>query len=183
MRQLFNFRYPKITLLIVVGIIAYFIFSNSYVANYVSNLGSLSYLGIFIAGMLFTFGFTTPIAIGFFVTINPSNIFLSAVLGGLGALLSDLLIFKLIRFSFMDEFERLENTHPAKKLNALIRKEFGKKIRNYLLYVFSGIIIASPLPDEVGITMLAGLSHIKTSTLAIISFIFNTIGIFIMLNI
>ena len=81
----------------------------------------------------------------------------------------------------MDEFERLEKTHPARMINKEIKKEIPKKIRNYLLYFIAGLIIASPLPDEVGVTMLAGLSHIKIYYLALIGLIFNSLGILVML--
>jgi uncharacterized membrane protein YdjX (TVP38/TMEM64 family) len=50
------------------------------------------------------------------------------------------------------------------------------------MYAFAGILIASPLPDEAGVIMLAGLTKIKTWALAIISIILNTIGILIMLS-
>jgi hypothetical protein len=105
---------------------------------------------------------------------------LSAVIGGLGALIGDLFIFN-VKFSFKDEFLILERTLVLKEVNYLIKTTLGKKIKMYLLYVFAGIIIASPLPDESGILMLAGLSHIKLKVLALISFIFNTLGILIML--
>ena len=181
MRRLFRFRYPKITLLILFSILSYFLFSNSNVQGFVSQLEGFRYLGIFIAGLLFSFGFTTPFAIGFFIVANPGNIYLAALIGGLGALISDLLIFKIIRFSFMKEFKRLEKTDAMKKIKLILSHRFLSKIKVYLLYAFAGIVIASPLPDELGVTMLAGLSKIKTGKLAIISFIMNTIGILVLL--
>ena len=181
MRRLFKFKYPKISIVALIVIIVYFVFTNENIAGFFSNLGNYGYLGIFVAGLLFSFGFTTPIAIALFLVINPENIYFAAVIGGFGALLSDMAIFKIIRFSFIDEFEKLEHTHPIKKLNLIMRKHIKKKIRVYLLYIFAGIIISSPLPDEVGVTMLAGLTHIKTFNLAVLSFFFNSLGIFIML--
>ena len=114
---------------------------------------------------------------------NPSNILLASLLGGFGALIADLTIYKLIKFSFMDEFERLEKTKPMKEIDYLMKKEFSTKFRAHLLYAFAGLIIASPLPDELGVTMLAGLSHIKGYIIGIISLIANTIGIYIILSI
>jgi hypothetical protein len=151
------------------------------VQDYVANLGSIGYLETFIAGMLFSFGFSTPFAIGFFLIAKPENIFLAALIGGAGALISDLLIFKLIRFSFMDEFKRLEKTTAIKEINHLLNSRWIYKIKIYLLYIFAGLVIASPLPDELGVSMLAGLTKIKTHILVIVSFIMNSLGIFIML--
>lgn len=181
MKRLFKYRYPKLTLLIVFSILAYFVFSDYRVGGFISNLGELKYLGIFIGGLLFSFGFTTPFAIGFFVIANPDNILLSALIGGFGAFISDLFIFKIIRFSFMDEFRRLEKTKPLKEIIDLAEKDLSYRFRHYLLYVVAGIIIASPLPDELGVTMLAGLSHIKPWAFSLISFTMSSIGILIML--
>jgi len=177
-----RFKYPKIAVLILAIILAYIIFSNPSVSDFVSHLGNLSYLGVFIAGMLFTFGFTSPFAAGFFIILNPSNIWISGIIGGIGAVVSDLFIFNLIRVSFRDEFKRLGKTKLIKNTEKIIEKSLGHKIKTYLMYAIVGILIASPLPDEAGIIMLAGLTKIKVKTLAIVSFILNTIGILILLN-
>jgi uncharacterized membrane protein YdjX (TVP38/TMEM64 family) len=174
-------RYPKLSLLILFMIAAYFIFSNQIVQNFVSNLGDFGYPSIFIMGLLFSFGFTTPISVGFFVVSNPDNIFLAAILGGFGALISDLLIFKFVRFSFIDEFHKLEKSKIITKTSDAISSTLTKKMKLYLLYAFAGLIIASPLPDEAGVIMLAGLTKINALSLSVISLIFNSLGIFIFL--
>ncbi|MBP7708585.1 hypothetical protein KA107_02775 [Candidatus Pacearchaeota archaeon] len=181
MKGLFKFKYPKIGLLIICMILAYFVFSNTVVANFFNQHISERYLFYFLFGILFTFGFTTPFAVGFFIISNPENIFLAAIVGGLGALLADLLIFKIIRFSFMEEFNRLKKTKQFKFLIRHTILHLPNRIRVYLLYALSGLVIASPLPDELGIIMLAGLSDIKLKYLAAVSFIFNTLGILIMI--
>ena len=183
MKQLFKFKYPKLFLLILFIILAYILFQNTKISSLISNLGSLSYLGVFIAGMLFAFGFSAPFAVGFFITLNPSNILLYGIIGGLGALTSDLLIFNFIKISFQDEFNKLKKEKAIKKFNQIIGTGFGGEVRKYLMYIFAGILIASPLPDEAGVTMLAGLTKIKQSVLAIIGFTLNTIGIIFLLAI
>jgi len=181
MKRFFRFRYPKLVLICISVVASFFLFNNAQVQGMVSGLNSLTYLGIFIAGMLFSFGFSTPLAIGFFLTASPENIFLAAFIGGFGAMASDLLIFHFIKFSVMDEFNRLEKTKPMKMMIAEIDKDIKKKIRNYLTFFLAGIIIASPLPDELGVGMLAGLTQIKPKILAAISFLMNSVGIFLML--
>jgi hypothetical protein len=54
-------------------------------------------------------------------------------------------------------------------------------VRRVTSYVLAGILIASPLPDEAGITMLAGFSKISEKAIIGISFVLNTVGIFILL--
>lgn len=181
MKRLFTFRYPKLFLLVLFSIISYVIFSDASVQSSVAGLNNLSYLGIFIAGLLFSFGFSTPFAVGFFIVAQPENIFFAAIIGGAGAMLSDLTIFKIIKFSFMDEFKRLEKTPLIKEFNIIFKHEFSTRIKLYLLYAVAGLVIASPLPDEIGVSMLAGLTKIKPLMLAIISFIMNAFGILVML--
>lgn len=176
-----KYHYPKLTLLGILIIITYFIFSNDVIQNFVMNLDGFGYLGIFIAGLMFSFGFTTPFAIGFFITYDASNVFLLALIGAIGASISDLFIYKFIKLSFMDEFERIEKLKIFREMDYLIEHHIRHKIRAYLLFIFAGLIISSPLPDEVGITLLAGFSHIKPKMLALLSFVFNFLGIVVML--
>ena len=178
MKRLFKFPYPKIILFLIITIISYFIFTNPGVISYLDGLEILhTNWGVFIAGILFAFGFTTPLSIGLFLTLNPSSILFASIIGALGSLIADLLIFKLIHMSFMDEFKSLERTKPFKFIEYEFDNNFSAHVRNYLLYIFAGIIFASPLPDEVGVTMLVGLSRINPYIFSIISFLLHAVGI------
>ncbi len=175
-----GYDYYKLTGLIICIILAYFLFNNPSIKDFISGLGSYGYLGIFIAGIFLALGFTSPFAAGFFIVLNPTNLWLAAIIGGLGAVAGDLMIFHSIRFSFMDEFERLENEKIMRAAKNLLDKTIGKRIELYLMYALAGIFIASPLPDEAGVTMLAGLTRIDTRHLATISFVLHAIGIFVL---
>lgn len=179
MKKLFKFQ--KLTILILTIILAYILFRNSSINYFISSLGNLKLLGTFVAGIFFAFGFTAPFAVGYFIVSNPSNVLFLGIIGGLGALLSDLFIFKIIRISFMDEFRELKKNKFFKEGYYLLNKIIHEKIKIYLICILAGILIASPLHDEVGVTLLAGLTKIKTHFLAVISFILNTIGIIILL--
>lgn len=176
----FHFPYRKLLILAVLSLFAYFIFRNPDVRGFVSSLGELEYLGVFIGGLLFTFGFTTPFAVGFFIILNPANPLLVALIGGIGAVVGDLLIFSLIRFSFMDEFRRLEKTDVVQGIRKEMKMHLSHRARLYILYALVGLIIASPLPDEAGVIMLAGLTNIKPKIMIAISFLFSSLGILVM---
>lgn len=176
-----RFRYHKLLILLLSIAGAYYIFSNGQFDGFLESIRSSWYFGTLLAGMMFSFGFTTPFSVGYFLTLNSPNILVHGIIGGFGALISDLLIFHIVRLSFMDEFEMLENTRPMKFLSRIINRSIGKKIMNYLKFSIAGIIIASPLPDELGITMLAGLTKIRSSVLSLISIVMNTIGIMVIL--
>ncbi len=187
MKRLFKFKYPKILILILAIIFSYILFKEPHIANFLLQLGKIRFIGLFIAGMLFAFGFTAPLAVGFFISYTPQNIYLATIIASLGVVASNLFIFSFIKLSFIDEFKKLERTSTIKKFAKFFGqfngKSLGGKIRIYLAYVFIGIIIASPLPDEIGVVLLSGLTHIKKVTLAVITFILGAIGIFILLSI
>ena len=180
-KRLFAFKYPKLLLLAITILLSYYLFNFPAFSSWISQLGSLSYLGTFIAGILFSFGFTAPFSVGFFLTTNAENIFLATVMGGIGAMTSDLLIFKIIKVSFLNEFESLKKEKLVKSIRKIVYNHSPTLLKHYLLYVFAGIIISSPLPDEIGVSLLAGLTTISAKKLAIIGFILNSIGIFLIL--
>ncbi len=177
MKILFKPKYPKLTILLMSVILAYYIFSNPAIAEKILKLESLGYLSYIIFGALFTFGFTTPFAVGFFFIANPPNIVIASILAGIGAFLADIIMFNWVKFFFLEEFNKLERGHPVKDLNKLIKRSLPLKIKNYLLYVFIGIIIASPLPDEIGVTLLAGLTETKIKIFAALTFVLHTLGV------
>ncbi|MBM3247083.1 hypothetical protein FJZ17_00900 [Candidatus Pacearchaeota archaeon] len=173
-------KYPKFALLILLFVLAYFIFQGSDTIGVSKNISSLGYFGAFIAGCLFTYGFTTPFAIVIFLILGETtqlNILVMTILGGFGALLGDFLIFKFIRTSFKDEVIKLEHEKIVEEAEHAI----PLKIRHYIIPVLAGLIIASPLPDELGVTMLSVTRHIKPKVFAIISFVMNSLGILVML--
>ena len=185
---LFKLKYPKILLLLALIILAYAVFQNSAFDNYLTSFHEFTYLAIFIAGALYSFGFTAPFAVGYFVILNPPNLFLAALVGGIGSGIADLLIFGFIRLSFQDEFDKLKREHVVESVRNSIyhfvdENKFLRKLSHAVLYAIAIMIMGSPLPDEIGISMLAGMTHIKVHTLAIISFIVSTIGIYIILMI
>jgi len=177
MKRLFKFKYQKLLLLVIFLILSYFIFSENSVQIWINQLNSFGYIAIFIAGFLFSFGFTTPFATGLLLVLNPSNIILASIIGGIGSTLSDFMLFKIVKYSFMDEFKKIEKTKLIKEIHYLLSKDLSAKLNMYLLYIFIGIIIASPLPDELGVTMTAGLTKIKSHMFIALSFILKTAGI------
>lgn len=179
MKRLFNYKYPKLTLLLISIVLAYYIFSSELVTDKLNSFGAFGYLGVIIAGFLFSFGFSTPFAVGFFLTFHTNNIVFTALIGGFGAFLADFLIFKLIKMSFMAEFNSLEKNLKLRKY--FHYKFINSKLRLYLTFVLAGIIIASPLPDEFGVALLSGFTRMNVYIFSLISFLMNSFGILILL--
>ncbi len=134
----------------------------------------LEWIGSFISGMFFTSAFTTAPAI---VTLGEIAHIISpwtvAFFGALGALVVDIIIFKFARDRFADHLlEIIEQESGIKRTILLLRK----KSFRWITFLIGGLIIASPLPDELGISIL-GFSKMKLSRFIIFSFISNFIGI------
>ncbi|MCK9595775.1 hypothetical protein M0R19_01155 [Candidatus Pacearchaeota archaeon] len=180
-KKIFSFKYPKLVLLIILIALAYYIFTKPFMSEFMQLFNKLGIFGTFISGILITFGFTAPFAIGLLIKTNIQNIFLASLIGGIGATIGDLFIFSTIKLSFMDEFKRLEKTKAINKIKKIVKNNKHILIKHYLLYIFAGIIIASPLPDEIGVSMLAGLTTIDKKRLAITSFLLHTSAIFFIL--
>jgi uncharacterized membrane protein YdjX (TVP38/TMEM64 family) len=176
-----KFKYPKLALLGIVIVLTYILFRTTEIGNFISNLGVLKGLGIFIVGILYPFSFTSPLSAAFFLTVDNGNIFLTSLIGGLGGMVSDLILFRFVRISFTDEFYKLKNEQIIKKLRNWARKKMHKHVRTILLHLFTFFLIASPLPDEAGIVLLSGFTKIKMKTIALITLVCHTIGIVIIL--
>jgi uncharacterized membrane protein YdjX (TVP38/TMEM64 family) len=173
-------RYPKFILLALTFLLAYLIFSSGDFLPLREALSGIGYLGSFLCGIGYSYGFTAAPATAILLLISKSqNIFLASVLGGLGSLIADLFIFKVIRHSLRDEIERLSSSSSMTK----IRNRMPASLKKYLVPSLAVFIIASPLPDEVGVTMFAACTNIRTKTFSLISFVLNTLGIFVVLSI
>ena len=133
-------------------------------------------LGSFITGIFFTSVFTTaPATVTLGQIAQANSIWLTALFGALGAVLGDLAILRLFRQVFETHLTALlKHRGPIRRLRAIFRL---KLFRSFLLLI-GGLIIASPLPDELGISLL-GLSKAKRRTFILVSFSFNFIGILI----
>ena len=173
-------KYPKFLLLFITFLIAYLLFSGRTNPKFHVFIVSLGFLGTFLTGILFVYGFTAaPATAIFLILAKEQNILLAGMIGGLGALLGDLFIFNFIRHSFKDEIKKLYR----EKIIVYTNHKTPSFLKRYLLPVVAGFIIASPLPDEIGVTMLAASKSISAKVFSVISYVLNTAGIFVILMI
>lgn len=155
---------------VVVGL---FFLKTGVIKHILVSSGEFEYLGIFIAGMFFTSVFTTvpaTVVIGeMSTTVNlPGLVFIS----GLGALFGDFIIFKFFKDSIGEDLEALFTFHKKKRWKHL----FKTKLFKIFITLVGGVIIASPLPDELGLALM-GFSKTNTWFFAIISLLCNSAGV------
>ena len=171
-------RYPKIGILALVVVFAYLTFEFDEVQYFFHSLGDLGYVSVFIGGMLFAFGFGAPFGVAILATLaDEVNLLTAGVVGGLGALLSDYLLFRFIRVTFNDEIDRFRNSRTFILMDGVVTRRLRPKLVRYISLGVAGFVIASPLPDEIGVAMLASVATVNEKTFAFMSFVLNTLGI------
>lgn len=123
------------------------------------------------AGVLYTSFFTSPISVAMLVVLaQTNNPIITALLAGLGAILGDLIMVKLFR-------DRLSSDFQFVSREIQLVSNFLKIFHlDFLIPLIGAFIVASPLPDELGLLML-GASKLRYFHLAILTYILNTAGI------
>lgn len=140
----------------------------------IQDLGDARYIGALIAGTFYSTSLFAPSAtVAFYELGAAGNILALAVLGGLGSLGYDYIIHRFVQDKFTNFLSRLFH----KDLEDL----FTQRAFFARLIAFIGIIfLASPLPDEIGASLL-GLARMRRRTFLLLSFFLNTLGIAVIL--
>jgi uncharacterized membrane protein YdjX (TVP38/TMEM64 family) len=143
------------------------------------NLGGLGYVGAFIAGVLFVSTFTVATgAIILLVLAEKLSALEIGIIAGMGAVFGDYVIFRFIKDNLAGEVKDIYNHIDG---NHHVQRLFHTKYFSWTLPVIGAIIIATPFPDEIGVSLM-GISKMKTYQFLIISFILNAIGIFLIVS-
>lgn len=177
---LLRIKHPKLALLIITFVIAYFIFKKSF--PFYNSISSLNYLGTFISGILFSYGFTAAPATALLLLLaQEQNIILASIIAGIGSVIGNFLAYKFIKFSLKDEIQNELRIISKERMTIAIEKRTPKKLRHYFIPVLAGFILASPLPDEIAISLFAASHHVKQSTLLVLSFVLHSLGVFVIM--
>ena len=156
-------------------LIAIILVKTGVLTNILASSRELKLLGSLIAGMFFTSVFTVaPATVALVEIARLNSIFWVAILGGAGAMIGDLIIFRFVKNKLSEDILYLLKKSKSEQLISIFRL----RIFRWSTVFLGALIIASPLPDELGLAMM-GLSKIKTSLFIPISFLLNSLGILI----
>lgn len=160
--------------LILAGSILFALFlAQSGVVHGLIQSGGNVYVASFIAGMFFTSVVTTaPAMVVLGGLALEGNIAVVALVGAMGAVVGDYLIFAFVRDRLSEDIAHLLSRAKLKRAKALFRRPTFK----WFLPFVGGLIIASPLPDELGLALL-GAAKLPTRKFVLISYTFNAVGI------
>lgn len=143
------------------------------------HLGNLGYVGAFAAGVMSVSTFTVSIGAVILIllaeTLHPVEI---GIIAGFGSVLGDLTIFHFIRSrGLTSEIRHIFQYFGGHKLHHLIHTKYF----SWTLPVLGALIIASPLPDELGVGLM-GISKMNTGQFMLFSFCLNAIGIMLFVS-
>ena len=174
-----RWKYKNLTLVFFSLIFAIFLSRLEIFHMFLLNLQSYGYIGAFIAGGLFVS--TLTVATGAVILLvlaeklSPMEL---GIIAGAGAVVGDLITFNLVKSRLNEEMELIYDKVDSKHH---IIKLLHTRYFRWTLPVIGALIIASPFPDEIGVTLL-GISKLKTYQFILISYILNSIGIFLVLS-
>lgn len=168
-----KWKYPYLTAVLVSLLIAIILGQNEAFKNWLLGLGSLEYIGALFVGILFVSSFTVAIST-VVIVIMTQNIHPMALglIGGVGAVMGDYLVFKLVRNNMQKELALLFGKEATSHVRALINSKYIA----WTLPIIGVFILASPLPDELGISLL-GISKMSDAKFILISYLSNAVGI------
>ncbi|MFA6405003.1 MAG: hypothetical protein WCW03_03325 [Candidatus Paceibacterota bacterium] len=160
---------------VFIGAVIALLLSQSGVISVVIDFLGGTAISSFVAGIFFTSVFTIAPASVAFADISQTGAPLTIILwGGLGAMCGDLILFFFIRDRFTDDL--LNSMRPSIVKHILASFHLG--FMKWLSPILGALIISSPLPDELGLTLM-GLSKMRIAVLMPVSLIMNMMGIYL----
>lgn len=128
----------------------------------------------FLIGFLFSLTFTAAISTSVFILLSHTsqNPLLIAVIGGLGSICANGLVYRFFNKEILADIEFLE----PRSAKHVAHKIMHSKLFVSLIPYIAALTLLSPLPDEIGILLLSG-SKLKYTRFFLLSFGLHTIGI------
>ena len=135
----------------------------------ISQSKGLRLLEMFVAGFFYTSVLTVgPAAVAILEIAEHNSMWAIAAIGALGSVIADSLLFILVKKEIAPEL-------PANKV-------FKNPAMKFLSPIIGFLIIASPLPDELGLAFL-GISGTRNWKFLAVSYLANFTGIFILIGV
>ncbi len=168
-----RFEYKHTTMLIIVLVAFVFLLDSALMSAFFEFVEELGHLGMMIAGALFVSVFTTAASVVMLFelgrTYPPLEVIFFATIG---STIGDFIILNLFENNIAHEMKLLMKKAQLHKLVRLLKR---KKFRPLFLIIGVGII-GSPIPDEIGLTLM-DLSHYSKAKILALCFMANSIGI------
>lgn len=161
-------------ILIASGLLSIWLAKSDVIGIYITHAAEFEEISSFIAGMFFTSVLTTAPAI---VTLGELGQHIApwkvALFGAAGAVCGDILIFRFLHSPLANYIIRAAVSLRWRHLGTALEKS----VFWWIVPVLGAIVIASPLPDELGLLMM-GLSGMRLWSFMVLAYIMNAGGIY-----
>lgn len=178
MKRFKDFKYKNLTLVFLSILLAINLSRFDFMSQFLFNLGHFALIGPFIAGVLFVSTFTAAIGITILLdlakTLSPLQI---ALIAGAGAVVGDFVFFHFFKSNLLSEIKYIYNKFGGQRLTVILHHRYLA----WSLPLIGAFIIASPFPDEIGVSLM-GLTRMKNYQFLLLSFALNSTGIFILVS-
>lgn len=157
---------------------AYFLTKSQLIPSLLEYDGGLKFLLPIIFGALFTTIFTiVPASVALVEMSSTTHPILISILGGIGAMIVDSVIASFVRKDITRDLKSISRMSFKWHFISLFHFGFLK----WLSFILGLIVIASPLPDELGLFFI-GISKVRGKYLPFVFFLANFLGIYILLS-
>lgn len=154
-------------------VVAVLLARSGIVGELLASVGGFALIGGFLAGMFFVSVFTVAPAAAVLIELFRANSLLEVALAAAaGGLLGDWVMFRFLRDHIAADLAYLARRSPLRRLLAVFRL----KCFHWLTPLVGALIVASPLPDEIGLALM-GISGLRTALFLPLSFGLNFLGI------
>jgi hypothetical protein len=167
--------------IVVLSIFLTFLLAKFGVVLKLENIITSDYILAFVAGIFFI-SFFTVVPSGYILInlIGNNDLAVIALIAGAGAAIGDSLIFLFVKNKLSHDFFSFLHFRKDSKPDKMLKKIKDSKLLKIFLPVIGAAIIVSPFPDEIGVALM-GASRIKKRYFIPISYLLNTIGIYLLL--
>lgn len=180
--QTYHLKRQNTAFLIISFVFTYFLVKTGMITAVVNFLGNFGYLSALILGFLFSFGFTTtPASATLFFLAKHINPFTMAFVAGMGAAISNVMIYNFVKYKLLDEIKFIlaqDLKFEFSKFEIILNQQMMKS-KWFRLFVptFAGILTALPVSTEMLTSILWSIGKYSTKTVFFYSFIFSFLGI------
>ena len=148
----YEYKHHKTVIFFLIVLLSIFVLDPKYfntLLELIKTSGNYGLIGVAIAGFFFAYGLTIPIAtVALYAFGGIYNPFLVALIAAATATAGDFIIFKIAKLRFAKHIEKFERKGMLRKYSKWIHR---------LAPILAGLIIASPLPDELAALFLGSL--------------------------
>ncbi len=173
-----HWRYKNLILLAISIIVFFFVAETPSVKTVIANFGDWGYAGAIIIGIFSVMTFTAAPALAVLYTFSENlNLIELSLLAGLGSVIGDFIIFSFFKETVFTELEPIIEKLSHSPIAHILHSRYFV----WLTPVIGAIIIASPLPDELGVSLLSA-NKMKKWHFILLTFFLNSLGIYLLLT-